>query len=133
MKRRSTRDFKKTLKSPEKECSIHILRNRAALPPKFSYGKKPITMGVPVLFTKCNCTGAELLGDAIRQYTELAGILPFDWEEISPVPDGFQSRMRRPDDRCYYVYLGFDTIEQAQEVKAKFDAISRRVDIWTEE
>ena len=133
MKRRSTRNLKKTPKSPEKKCSIHNLRDRAALPPKFSYGKKPITMGVPVLFAKCNCTWAELLGDAIHQYTELAGILPFDWEQISPVPEEWQSRMKRSDDRCYYVYLGFDTIEQAQEVKAKFNAINRRVDIWTEE
>jgi hypothetical protein len=90
-------------------------------------------MAVPVLFTKCNCTTVELLGDAIRQYTELAGIGPFDWEQISPVSEAFQSQMRRPDDKLYVVYLGFDTIGEAREVKAKFNAINRHVDIWTEE
>jgi hypothetical protein len=133
MKRRSTRNLKKTLKSPEKGCSIHILRERAALPTEFSYEKKAITMVVPVFFTKCNCTWSELLGDAIHQYTELAGIPPYDWEQISPVPEKFQSRMKRPDDRLYIVCLGFDTIEKALEVKAKFNAINRYVEIWSEE
>jgi hypothetical protein len=133
MKRRSTRNLKKTPKSPEKKCSVHNLRDRAALPPKFSYEKKPITMVVPVFFTKCNCTWSELLGDAIHEYTELAGIPPYDWEHISPVPEKFQSRMKRPDDRLYFVCLGFDTIEQALEVKTKFNAINRYVEIWSEE
>jgi hypothetical protein len=133
MKRRSTRDLKKTLKSPEKECSIHILRGRAALPPQFSYPKKPFTLIVPVLFDKCNCTWAELLGDAIHQYTELAGIPPFDWEQISPVPEEWQSRMKRSDDRCYVMYIGLNTMDRAQEVKAKFNAINRYVFILTEE
>ena len=133
MKKPSLRDRKSKLRLIGRDCPQHDRLDRTALPPKFSYGKKPITMAVPVLFTKCNCTWAELLGDAIHQYTELAGIPPFDWEQISPVPDGFQSLMKRPDDRFYYVYLGFDAIEQALEVKAKFDAINRHVDIWTEE
>jgi hypothetical protein len=133
MKRRSTRNHKKTPKSPEKKCSVHILRDRATLPTKFSYEKKPITMVVPVFFTKCNCTWSELLGDAIHGYTELAGIPPYDWEQISPVPEKFQPQMKRPDDRLYIVSLGFDTMKQALEVKTKFDAIDRYVDIWREE
>src|SRR5215468_2787061 len=123
MKRRSTRNLKKTPKSPEKKCSVHNLRDRAALPRKFAYRKKPITMVVPVLFTKCNCSWAELLGDAIRQYTELAGIVPFNWEQISPVPEAFQSWMKRPDDVFYEVLLGFDTMDNALAAKAKFNAI----------
>src|SRR5215470_17333813 len=133
MKNNSLSDLKKKLRLTGRDCSQHDRLDRATLPPKFSYGKKPITMGVPVLFTKCNCTWAELLGDAIRQYTKLAGIVPFDWEQISPVPEAFQSGMRRPDDKFYVVYLGFDTTEQALEVKAKFTAIKRHADIWTEE
>jgi hypothetical protein len=50
---------------------------------KFSYPKKPVTMAVPALFTKCCCTTVKLLGDAIRQYTKFTGIVPFDWERIS--------------------------------------------------
>jgi hypothetical protein len=90
------------------------------LPKTFSYPKKPVTMAVPVLFTKCCCTTVKLLGDAIRQYTKFTGIVPFDWERISPVPEGFQSRMKRPDDRFYVVYFGFDTMEEALAAKANF-------------
>jgi hypothetical protein len=116
------------------DCSQHDRLDRSALPPKFSYPNKPITMTVPLFLTKCSSTWAELLGDAIRQYTELAGIVPFDWEEISPVPKGWQSGMRRSDDKFYLVHLGFDTKEQALEAKAKFTAIKREdIDIWTEE
>jgi len=89
-------------------------------------------MVVPVLFTKCNCSWAELLGDAIHQYTELAGIVPFDWEQISPVPEAFQSRMKRPDDVFYEVLLGFDTMDNALAAKANFNAIDRYVEIITE-
>jgi hypothetical protein len=89
-------------------------------------------MAVPVLFTKCNCTWVELLGVAIRQYTELAGIVPFDWEQISPVPEAYQSQMRKPDDKFYVVYIGFDTMEEARAAKAQFNAIDRYVVITTE-
>jgi hypothetical protein len=89
-------------------------------------------MAVPVLFTKCCRTTTKLLSDAIRQYTEFTGIVPFDWERISPVPEGFQSQMKRPDDKLYVVYFGFDTMEKALVAKSKFDAIKRHVDVWTE-
>ena len=133
MKKDSLSDRKAAIRLFGRERCQHGFLDRAALPPKFSYPKKSITMAVPVLFTKCNCDWAELLGDAIRQYTELAGIVPFDWEQISPVPEAFQSAMRRPDDKFSVVYLGFDTMGEALEVKAKFTAIKRHVDIWTEE
>jgi hypothetical protein len=111
----------------------HARLDRAAVPEKFSYPKKPNTLTVPVMFPKCRCTTAELLGDAIRQYVELTEIDPFDWERISPVPETFQSHMRRPDDKFYAVHFGFDTIEEAMTVKAKFEAINRYVIITTKE
>src|SRR5262245_29123028 len=125
MKNLSTNDRKSKLRLTGRDCSQHDRLDRATLPPKFLYRKKPITMVVPVLFAKCNCTLAELLGDAIRQYTELAGIVPFDWEQISPVPEAIQSRMKRPDDVFYEVQLGFDTMDNALAAKAKFNAINR--------
>jgi hypothetical protein len=76
MKKHSLSDRKAAIRLFGRERCQHDRLDRAALPPKFSYRKKPITMAVPVLFTKCNCAWAELLGNAIRQYTELAGILP---------------------------------------------------------
>jgi hypothetical protein len=111
----------------------HARFDRAAVPPKFSYPKKPITLTVPVMFTKCCCTTAELLGDAIREYVELTGIVPFDWEQISPVPEAYQSLLKRPDDKFYAVHFGFDAIEEALTVKAKFEAINRYVIVTTEE
>jgi hypothetical protein len=104
--------------------------DRAALPEKFSYPKKPVTLAVPVIFSRCHCTIEELLGDAIRQYIELTGIVPFDWEPM-PVPPCFQSQMK-PGDRFYVVWFGFDTLDEAHAVKAKFSAIERAVDITTE-
>jgi hypothetical protein len=133
MKRRSTRNLNKTPKSPEKECCIHILRDRATPPPKFSYGKKPITMAVSGLFTQCNCTPAERLAGAIHNYTELTGIVPFDWDYTSPVPEAYQSLMKRPDDKFCTFFFGFNTMGDARAVEAKFNAINRHVDIWTEE
>ncbi len=109
----------------------HARPDRAAVPEKFSYPRKPVTMGVPVIFRKCCCTTAELLGDAIRQYTEMTGIAPFDWEHISPAPEAYQWQMMR-DDKFYVVSHGFDTMVEAMAAKAKFDAINRHVNIWTE-
>jgi hypothetical protein len=103
------------------------------LPEKFSYPKKPVTMAVPGLFTKCRCTPTERLGGAIRNYTELTGIVPFDWEYVSPVPEAYQSRMARPDDEFCTFLFGFDTMEEALAVEAKFNAINGHVVIWTEE
>jgi hypothetical protein len=133
MNKPSLRDLKSKIRLIGRDCSQHEHLDRAALPPRFSHPKKPVTMAVSVLFSKCNSTWAERLAAAIRQYTELAGIVPFDWEDISPVPEAFKSEMRRPDDKFYIVYLGFDTTQQAQETKAKFSAIKCHIDIWTEE
>jgi hypothetical protein len=133
MKKHSLSNRKAAIRLFGRERCQHDRLDRAALPPKFSYPKKPITLAVPVMFTKCCCTPAQLLGDAIREYVELTGIVPFDWEQISPVPEAFQSAMRRPDDKFCFVYFGFDTTQEALEVEAKFTAINRRVDIWTEE
>jgi hypothetical protein len=132
MKKPSLRDRKSKLRLIGRDCSQHARLDRVALPPKFSYRKKPFTLTVPVLFTKCCCTTAELLGDAIRQYIELTGIAPFDWEHISPVPEAYQSWMKRPDDVFYGVYFGFDTMDDALAAKANFDAINRYVIITTE-
>jgi hypothetical protein len=132
MKKLSINALKSKLRLTGRDCSQHAHLDRATVPPKFSYPKKPVTMAVPVIFTKCNCTTAELLGDAIRQYIELTGIDPFDWEHISPVPEAYQSWMKRPDDVFYAVYFGFDTMEDALAVKAKFNAINRYVIITTE-
>jgi hypothetical protein len=110
----------------------HARLDRTAVPPKFSYPKKPVTLSVPVMFTKCCCTTAELLADAIREYVELTEIVPFDWEQISPVPEAYQSHMRTPDDKFYAVYFGFDSIDKAQAAKAKFNAIDRHEIITTE-
>jgi hypothetical protein len=74
--------------------SMNELKKKLRLPGHFSYPTKPVTMAVPVIFTPCTCNMAELLGDAIRQYVELTGIVPFDWEHISPLPQAYQSQMR---------------------------------------
>jgi hypothetical protein len=105
--------------------------DRAAVPPKFSYPKKPVTLAVPVIFTKCCCTTAQLLGDAIRQYVKLTGIVPYDWDRILPAPERFRVQMK-PGDKYYLVWFGFDTMEEAEAAKAKFNAINRAADIWTE-
>jgi hypothetical protein len=115
-----------------RNCCQHARGDRTAVPEKFSYPKRPITLTVPVIFTPCHCTTAELLGDAIHQYVGLAGIVPFDWEHIEPPPQGYQSLMG-PDDKFFFVWFGFNTIEEAQAVKAKFDAMKRHVIITTEE
>jgi hypothetical protein len=106
------------------------ISDRAVLPEKFSYPKKPVTLAVPVIFSRCHCTIEELLGDAIRQYVELTGIVPFDWEPM-PVPPCFQSQMK-PGDKFYVVWFGFDTLDEAHAVKAKFSAMRRHVEITTE-
>jgi hypothetical protein len=85
---------------------------RPGLPEKFSYPKKPVTLAVPVIFSKCYCTTEELLGDAIRQYVELTRIVPFDWERMEPVPERYRSHMRRGD-IFYVVWFGFDTLDEA--------------------
>ena len=119
------------LRRPERR--EHARADRAAVPEKFSYPKKSVTLAVPKLFTKCHCTPEERLGGAIHDYTELTGIPPFDWEYVSPVPEAYQSRMTRPDDEFCVFYFGFDTMDEALEVKAKFNAINRHVVIRTEE
>ena len=128
---RSINDLKKNRLRRDDRCQ-HTRQGRAAVPERFSYPKKPVTLSVPVIFTQCRCTTVELLGDAIRQYIELAGIVPFDWEQISPVPEAYQSQMRTPDDEFYIVYFGFDTMDAAMAVKAKFEAIKRHVVVRTE-
>jgi hypothetical protein len=102
----------------------------AGLLQKFSQ-KKPVTMTVPVLFPGCHRTTAELCGEIIRQGIELTGIVPFDWEHISPVPEVFQLETG-PDDTLFVMHFGFGTLDEAHAVKAKFDAIKRRVIITTE-
>jgi hypothetical protein len=97
---------------------------------KFSHSK-PVTMTVPVIFPGCHRTTAKLWGEIIRQGIELAGIVPFDWEHISPVPEAFQLEAG-PDDTLFVMYFGFGTIDEANAIKANFDAIKRRVIITTE-
>src|SRR5262249_35669478 len=109
------------LRRPER-CE-HARADGAAVPEKFSYPKKSVTLAVPGLFPKCHCTREERLGGAIRQYTELAGIVPYDWE-YSPVPEAYQSRMTGPDDEFAVFYFGLDTMEEARAVEAKFNAIN---------
>jgi hypothetical protein len=133
MKKNSLRDRKKKLRLRGRNRCEHGGRDIAAVPEKFSYPKKPITLAVPGLFTKCRCTPAERLGGAIRQYTELTRIVPFDWEYFSPVPEAYQSLTQRSDDEFCTFLFGFDTMEEALAVKAKFAAINRHVDVWTEE
>jgi hypothetical protein len=125
----SDREMKRPLRNAA-GCHESI-SDRAALPEKFSYPKKPVTLAVPVIFSKCHCTIEELLGDAIRQYVELTGINPFDWEHMQPVPLRFQSHMK-PGDKFYVVWFGFDTLDEAHAVRAEFDAINRHVEITTE-
>ena len=132
MTKYSLSNLKKGARLRGRDRCQHARPDRAAVPEKFSYPRKPVTMGVPVIFRKCCCTTAELLGDAIRQYTEMTGIAPFDWEHISPAPEAYQWQMMR-DDKFYVVSHGFDTMEEAMAAKAKFDAINRHVNIWTEE
>ncbi len=126
-------DFKTEVRSRGHEGCQHASGDIAAVPEKFLYHQKPVTLAVPGLFTKCRCTPAERLGGAIRNYTELTGIVPFDWEYVSPVPEAYQSRMTGPDDEFCSFFFGFDTMEEAVAVEAKFNAIHRHVDIWTEE
>jgi hypothetical protein len=111
----------------------HAGRDIAAVPKRFSYRRKSVTLAVSGLFTKCHCTPTERLSGAIRNYTELTGIVPFDWEYVSPVPEAYQSRMQRPDDEFCTFFFGFGTMEEALAVEAKFNANNRHVDIWTEE
>jgi hypothetical protein len=128
---RSMSDNKMKLQLCSHGGSYEGSSDRAALPDKFSYPKKPVTLAVPVIFSRCHCTIEELLGDAIRQYVELAGIVPFDWEQMDPVPLAFLPQMN-PGDKFYVVWFGFDTLDEAHAVKAKFEAIKRPVDITTE-
>jgi hypothetical protein len=117
----------------ERSHCQHAGRDIAALPPNLSYPKGPITLAVPGLFKKCGCTPAERLGGAIRHYTEITGIGPFDFQNISPVPEPYQSRMKRSDDEFCVIMFEFDSMEEALAVEAKFNAINRHVDIWAEE
>jgi hypothetical protein len=66
----------------------------------------------------------EQLANAIRDFTEVAGVVPFDWEHKSPVPEAYQSQMRRADDKFYVLRFGFDTMAEALAAKARFDAIN---------
>jgi hypothetical protein len=121
-------DLNKTLQ-PREHDRCPARQGRAAVPEKFSYPKKPVTLHVPVIFTG-GPISAECLGDAIRYHAEVAGIVPYDWEHISPVPEAYQFQMRTPDDKFYSLYFGFDTMDEAMAVKAEFDPVN--VDIWTE-
>jgi hypothetical protein len=132
-KNQSLSDRKAEIRLLGRERCQRAALESATLPPKFSYGKKPITVAVSGLLTKCNCTPAERLAGAIGNYTGLTGIVPFNWEPISPVPEAYQSRMKRPDDECWVFYYGLDTMREALAIEAKFNAINRHVDIWTEE
>jgi hypothetical protein len=133
MKKHTLSDRKAEIRLLGRERSQHVLRDIPSVPEKFSYGKKPVTLAVSGLFTECNCTPAGRLAGAIRNYTELTGIVPFDWEHISPVPEAYQSRMKRSDDEFWVFYFGLDTMREALAVEAKFNAINRHVDIWTDE
>jgi len=133
MTKRSLIDLKTEVRSRGHEGSQHASGDIAEVPEQFSYPKKPVTLAVPGLFTKCLCTPAERLGGAIRQYTELTGIIPFDWHDVSPVPEVYRPWMKRPDDEFWVFYFGFDTMKEALAVEAKFNAINRHVVIRTEE
>jgi hypothetical protein len=101
-----------------------VRRERTALPEKFSYPEKPITLHLPVMFTKSLGNTEEQLADAIGYFTTVAGIVPLDWEHKSPVPEAYQSQMRRQDDKFYVVRFGFDTMDEAMAARARFDAIN---------
>jgi hypothetical protein len=98
---------------------------------KFSDPKKPVTIAVPVVLPGRYRTTPELCGEIIRQCIELTGLIPFDWEHISQVPEVFQLETQ-PGDTLFVTYFGFGTMDEAYAVKAKFDAIKRRVIITTE-
>jgi hypothetical protein len=132
MKKQSLSDRKAEIRLHGRERCQHAGLDGAAVPEKFPYPKKPITLVVPGFFTKCHCTPAERLAGAIRNYTALTGIVPFDWD-FSPPPEAYQSRMTTPDDEFCVFFFGFDTMKEALAVKTKFNAINRHVDIWTEE
>src|SRR5258707_54069 len=85
--------------------------------------KRPITLRFPVMFTKSYGNTEQQLSGAIRYFTEVAGIVPFNWEHKSSIPEAYQSNMRRPDDKLYLLWFGFDTMEDALAAKARFDAI----------
>jgi hypothetical protein len=94
--------------------------------------EKLVTMTVPVILPAWHRPTAELWGEIIRESIELTGIVPFDWEYLSPVPESaiFQSETGL-DDAVFLMFFGFDTIDEAHTVKAKFDAIKRLVIIAT--
>src|SRR5262245_15686720 len=105
MKNLSTNDRKSKLRLTGRDCSQHDRLDRAALPPKPSYPKGPITVAVPGRFRSCGCTPAERFGGAIRKYSEITGIGPYDWQYYSPVQEAYQSRMTRPDDTfCAFLF-----------------------------
>jgi hypothetical protein len=62
MKKHSLRARKAEIRLFGRERCQHADLERAAIPPKFSYRKKPITMTVPLFLTKCSCSWAVLLG-----------------------------------------------------------------------
>jgi hypothetical protein len=117
MTKRSMNDLNTPQLREHDRCQ-HARQGRAAVPEKFSYPKKPVTICVPVIYTPCRYTTEERLGDTIRYFSELAGFVPFDWEHISPA--------------VYVVYFGFDTVDAAVAVQAKFEANECPVIILTE-
>jgi hypothetical protein len=66
----------------------------------------PITLSVPIILTPShNRTTPELFDDAIRQYVELTGISPFEWEHIEPAPEGYWPLMK-PGDKLSFAFFG---------------------------
>jgi hypothetical protein len=122
MKKNSLSDHKKELRLHGRNRCEHGGRDIAAVPEKFSYPKKPITLHVPVMFTKSLGSTEEQLADAIRHFTKVVEIVPFDWEHISPVPEACQSQMRAPD-----------MMDEALVAKASLEAIDCHVEVITEE
>ena len=96
--------------------NLRKMLKRSVLPTKFSYPKKPITLTLVVL-----AATTERLGGVIRRYTELTGIVPFDWEQNGQVPAVYQPRLK-PGHRFCVLYFGFDTMREARAAKAKCGA-----------
>jgi hypothetical protein len=89
-------------------------------PERFSYPKRPITLAVNVPVAKL--TSKQAVADIVRQYTEIAGAVPFDWDYM-PLKNGV----------VFVMWFGLDSWEAALAAKAKFGDVDTVISDEAEE
>jgi len=117
-------------KGPKNDRSRGHKRRRHVRQDKAAARARPmkVILARPLIFPESLHITPEFLGGVIRAHIEATGSVPFDWGQVWPVPELYES-LTESGDKLYGLWFEFDTMVEALAVKSKFES---HVDIWTE-